>query len=152
MTFIPDGVWANIKEFMIEYPHKTLKYDYYEDEPKSNHCIIMWNDENNMMENEYNYSKDRTQNLIWIKYVKAKFNWKMGEKLYLFQKTNCDGAFYIYRSQDNTDVFNDFYINEEGYVYRKYFDMIKYYETKNRADIICEYQQVDCMYNNLLSK
>jgi len=164
MTFIPDGVWDNIKEFIIEYPHKTLKYDYWEDEDegeeqesKSNHCIIMWNDENNftnnMMCNDYGYSEDRIQNLMWIDYVKSMFNWNMGEKLYLFQKSKCDGAFYIYRSHDNTsDTFNDFYINEEGFVYRKYFNMDKYNKTNNRADIICKFQKVDSMYNNLLSK
>ena len=140
--------------FMI---HKTLNYEYWEDEDDAvnNNCIVMWDDSNkiidNVMENDYSYEKDRKQNLMWIKFVKDKFNWVQGQKLYLLQKSNTDGSFYIYKSRDNTDKYNDFYINEEGYVYRKYFDMVKYNETKNCDDIIWEYQQVDCMYNKLLS-
>ena len=164
-TYFPDGVWDNIKEFMIEYTHRTLMYaTNYEDDldvqtndtikHTPNYVLVSWDYKNkkidNIMENDYSFNPPERNNFMWIKLIKEKYNWKKGERLYLDMKCNCDGIFKVWGIKKREHNNHQMYINSKGFVVHIQADYNKYNKTKDYKDVEYKYKLADCMYNDLL--
>jgi len=176
-TYFPDEVWDIIKDFMIEYTHKTLTYETsynnvigrnmtrvdiivetndtikeYIGSP--NHIILSWDYENEkidkIMNNDYRFSPPEKTNFMWIKIIKDKYHWKKGERLYLDMKRNCDGLFWVWGVKKREHKTHQIYINSKGFVVHLKADVKKYNITKNYKDVEYKYKLADCMYNDLL--
>ena len=176
-TYFPDEVWDIIKDFMIEYTHKTLTYETsynnvigrnmtrvdiifetndtikeYIGSP--NHIILSWDYENEkidkIMSNDYCFSPSKKTNYMWIKIIKDKYHWKKGERLYIDMKCNCDGVFYVWGVKKREHKTHQLYINSKGFVVHLKADVKKYNKTKDYKDVEYKYKIADCMYNDLL--
>jgi len=169
-TYFPDEVWDNIKDFMIEYTHRTLTYyTNYDDEldaiVETNDTIeeyygspynilVSWDYENEkidkIMENDYSFNPPEKTNFMWIKIIKDKYNWKKGERLYIDMKCNCDGLFRVWGTKKREHKTHQLYINSKGFVVHLKADFNKYNKTKDYKDVEYKYKLADCMYNDLL--
>ena len=159
-TYFPDGVWDNIKEFMIEYTHRTLMYstNYNNDDVQRmcnpNYVLVSWNYENTkidkIMENDYSFNPPEKTNFMWIKIIKEKYHWKKGERLYIDMKCNCDGLFKVWGMKKREHKTHQIYINSKGFVVHLKADYNKYNKTKDYKDVELKYKLADCMYNDLL--
>ena len=160
-TYFPDGVWDNIKEFMIEYTHRTLMYSIIYKEKNYDtikhtpmYVDVSWNYENtkidNIMMNDYTFNPCERNNFMWIKIIKEKYHWKKGERLYIDMKCNCDGLFTLWGVKKREHKTHQMYINSKGFVVhlKTYFN--KYNKTKDTNDLEYKYILADCMYNDLL--
>lgn len=97
----------------IENIHEHLTYEYeefhYDDENSKGRLMVMWDCENEeidtLMEGEFrgDLSEMGRKNLMWIEEVKKRANWKEGETLTLFTKTNCDSCYYVWWNLDKTE-------------------------------------------------
>ena len=143
-TYFPDGVWDNIKEFMIEYTHRTLTYStnitYTVVETNdtikqtsmcSLNCVLVsWDYENTkidkIMGNDYSFNPPEKTNFMWIKIIKEKYHWKKGERLYIDMKCNCDGSFYVWGRKKREHKTHQIYINSKGFVVHLKADFNKY--------------------------
>ena len=159
-TYFPDGVWDNIKEFMIEYTHRTLMYstNYNNDDVQRmcnpNYVLVSWDYENTkidkIMDNDYSFNPPERTNFMWIKIIKEKYNWKKGERLYIDMKCNCDGLFTVWGMKKREHKTHQIYINSKGFVVHLKADYNKYNKTKDYKDVEFKYKLADCMYNDLL--
>lgn len=159
-TYFPDGVWDNIKEFMIEYTHRTLMYstNYNKDDDRTmcnpNYVLVSWDYENTkidkIMENDYSFNPPEKTNFMWIKIIKDNYQWKKGERLYLDMKCNCDGLFKVWGMKKREHKTHQIYINSKGFVVHLKADFNKYNKTKDYKDVEYKYKLADCMYNDLL--
>lgn len=156
ITF-PDDVWGIIKDYMIDYTHKNLTYENYEFDKVDNSQFIdiKWDYKNTkldkIMMNDSEYYENDKQNLMWIAVIKEKFNWERGEKIHLHQMCKTDGMtgygkFYIIGNKTILrGVFSEFYIDENGFVFRQYSKW-----NQDKKEMISTMEKVDCMYNKLL--
>ena len=159
-TYFPDGVWDNIKEFMIEYTHRTLMYstNYNNDDVQRmcnpNYVLVSWDYENTkidkIMDNDYSFNPPEKTNFMWIKIIKEKYHWKKGERLYIDIKCNCDGLFKVWGMKKREHKTHQIYINSKGFVVHLKADYNKYNKTKDYKDVEYKYKLADCMYNDLL--
>jgi hypothetical protein len=70
-------------------------------------------------------------NMMWVQNLKAVSDWKSGEWLYAFLKSNADGYFDIWYSKKKGDVCEgmpELVVEPSGYVSREYFNPYSNYE------------------------
>jgi len=166
-TYFPDGVWDNIKDFMIEYTHKALTCSTFNRDDttivecgdisynvSSYNISVSWDYENEkidkIMNNDYCFNPPKKTNFMWIKIIKDKHKWKKGERLYIDMKCNCDGVFYVWGVKKREHKTHQLYINSKGFVVHLKADVKKYNITKDYKDVEYKYKIADCMYNDLL--
>jgi hypothetical protein len=114
----------------VETIHQHIKYDTSDfedcDEGVLGLCI-MWDYKNEeidgLMENEHHPKIGQKLNLMWIEKIKEISDWKFGEKLYIFTKTNTDGYLFCWFSKNKESVsYNDFIVEKNGYVSVRVFN------------------------------
>lgn len=84
---------------------------------------VMWDENNeelcNIADNEFRYNLDNNEqkNLMWVEKLKKYADWKEGEYIYAFTKTNVDGAYWIHYKKDKTgfDWYNTI-VDKKGFV------------------------------------
>jgi hypothetical protein len=139
LKYITDGWVADGDAFLVEWDWK--------------------NDElNELMTNEMYYTPkdygDRA-NFMWLEEVKKHYNYKLGEKMYIFLKHNVDGSFLLWKH--NKDECYDMYIDEEGYVnFIHYYYPFTTYNMKSKNGYSDGIEKMfikpDCVYNDNIYK
>lgn len=144
------------KRFTITNINKHIAYknneDYTMDESGLSCAQFTWDYENEKLDKiaseefSYNHS-DKKKNLMWIEKLKEVANWKEGEYIYAFTKTNADGYYNVFYKKDKVK-FNWFNIIVEpsGYVCMEAFN---HYTTDKDDDIKFKmYIRVPSVYND----
>ena len=125
-----------------EYEKETLTYDDisftiqeldYTFETKARVFDIGYEDD--ILDDDVNPELGQKINLMWIKTIREKMNWKEGEKLYIFTKQNCDDYFRVFCSKEKEDVsFVSKIIDPKGYVLSRYYN--QYISDEDKDDEI----------------
>lgn len=120
-----------------------------------------WDYENEKLdkiaENEFRlHWGDKKKNMLWIDDLKKNADWKAGEYIYAFTKTNCDGTYYVNWTKNKTlkcgSVFNwvNVIVEPSGYVCMKCFNN---YSIAQDDDIKYEHWvRVESLYNDKMCK
>ena len=111
-----------------EYEKETITYDDltftiqeldYTFETKARVFGIEYEDD--ILDKDIHPELGQRINLMWIKNIREKMNWKEGEKLYIFTKQNCDDYFRVFCSKEKEDVsFVSKIIDPKGYALTRY--------------------------------
>ena len=140
----------------VDNLHHHIYYDDYEIDVDV--LVISWDCENELLDDLMNEEMSPTLgsklNLMWIEKLKEKANWKENtEELYAYVKTNCDGAFYVYYSNNKKDIgFVSLIIEKNGYVSRNYYNIYTADTTddiKHSSYIRTESVYNDCNYDKI---
>jgi hypothetical protein len=91
--------------------------------------------EDDILDDDVNPELGQKINLMWIKTIREKMNWKEGEKLYIFTKQNSDDNFRVFCSKEKEDVsFVSKIIDPKGYVLSRYYN--QYIRDEDKDDEI----------------
>ena len=114
-------------DISVETIHQHIDYDTtgFEDCDEGVLGVnISWDYEDekldDLMENETFPKIGEKLNLMWIEKLKEMSDWKLGEKLYIFAKSNCDGNFNCWFSKNKS--CSNFIVEKNGYVSVGYFN------------------------------
>ena len=94
---------------------------------------ITWNEDDEEIckiandEFRLHIGEDEQKNLMWVEKLKEFANWKEGEYIYAFTKTNVDGNYWIHYKKDKTgfDWYNTI-VDKKGFVAMKVNNMYCY--------------------------
>ena len=151
----------------IETIHHNITYDTEGFDKDCMGLSVLWDDKDetldDLMNNEHHPKIGKKMNLMWIEKIKEMSNWKLGEKLYIFTKSNSDYNFncWFSKKQDEFGYF-DFIVGKNGYVSVRYFNNYVWDEDDKdeiktsimlRAesvynDMTCKYQKKYNIINN----
>tara|TARA_R110000868_G_scaffold408114_1_gene690328 strand:- start:322 stop:777 length:456 start_codon:yes stop_codon:yes gene_type:complete len=115
-------------------------------------AIFTWDYDNEKIDNiadrEFKYNlSDKKKSLMWIEKLKEVANWKKGEYLYAFTKTNADGYYNVFYKKDKGQ-FNwyNIIVEPNGYVCMEAFN---HYTMDKDEDIkFSMYIRVESIYND----
>ena len=120
---------------------------------------FVWDCENEKLndtaDTEFRYSfGDKKKNLMWIEELKRIADWKKGEYIYAFTKTNGDGYYNVFFRKDKpveTIKSYDIIIERSGYVCMSAFNQYSFDEDE---DIKWgrNFVRVESVYNDKISK
>jgi len=152
--------------------YKVEKHIIDEDDEESKFMFsIIWDEKNKKLDKRY--AKDYTINFYdktlndkrdysYVKFLKFNLNWKEGDIIYFFSKSNVDGAYFLFqggKGEDKiTEKYADFCIDEQGY-WRAKIDIIDPYwgrEDKFRYRGEYSFQEIwlrmNCKFNDRVLK
>lgn len=118
--------------------------------------VCEWNYENElideMMSREFKVTLDDLQfkrDLMWIRQLRVTANWRKGDYLYAYLKSNCDGACCIWFSKIKSELgYYDVIVEPSGYASMCVFN---HYTQDTDDDIASKmYIRIDSEYNDLI--
>ena len=143
--------------FATKNLHNHIKYDDDEfiQEEGAKVLNISWDCNNEkvdkLMSSEYQPSINDKLNMMWVEKLKEKSGWVKGEKLYAVLKSNSDGYFNVWYSNDKEEyVVNDLIIEPTGYVSRIYFNKYSFDQYKEDNIQHFFYMRTISIYNNFI--
>ena len=111
-----------------EYPKETVTYDdltftiqeWETDNKNTREFLIEYKDD--ILDQDIFPDLGQRINLMWIKNIREKMNWKEGEKLYIYTKQKTDDNFWCLCSKEKEDVsFVSIIIDPKGFVLSRYY-------------------------------
>lgn len=142
------------KRITISNVAKQLNYTE-EDIDTEEGCLCLgvgWDYDNDKLDkiasSEYRYNHgDKKKSLLWIEELKRVSNWKEGEYIYAFTKSNCDGYFRAYYKKNKIEFgWYNVIIEPSGYVCMEAFN---HYTTDRDEDIKFNvFIRVESVYND----
>jgi hypothetical protein len=155
-------------KYSVRNAHKGITLgtnpDYltYDDEYGLKRLYFEWDYENDTLdkiaEEEFRMRMGdlkRKKNMLWINDLKKDANWKEGEYIYVFTKTNCDGTYYVNWTKNKilkngSKFWYNIIVEPNGYVNMICFNNYTYNEDE---DIKCDFWvRVDSYYNDKVCK
>ena len=117
---------------------------------------------NDLMSNEHHFKVENGKaNFMWLEKIKKKCNYEIGDEIYIFTKTNCDGFFNCYYTKNkylhNCQKYHNMYIDKRGfvnveqYVY-PYLNYQQYQTEYNDMAIASYFVRHTCLYNDMINK
>ena len=138
----------------IKYDEESLELE--DEEPNCYSICFVWDCRNEKIDDiankEFRYNiSDKKKNLMWINELKRVADWKQGEYIYAYTKTNGDGYYNVYFKKDKIN-FNwyNLIIEPKGFVCMECFNL---YTTDRDDDIKYGgmFVRVNSVYNDKLS-
>jgi len=137
--------------------HASVEIKQAED--YANCIIVEWDHENpkvnKLMSYEHRHNiGDKKKNLMWLDKVKEVAKWKVGETIFINQKS-FTGCFEAYWSKDKTSCFNDIIIEPTGYVCMRTCNLYTINWSKDDTNERVKnmfYVRVESKYNDIQSK
>ena len=117
---IPQRASEEKSTMSIETIHHNITYNTEGFDEDCMGLSVLWDDKDetldDLMNNEHHPKIGKIINL-WIEKIKEMSDWKLGEKLYIFTKSNSDYNFNCWFSKNNDEFgYFDFIVEKNGYV------------------------------------
>ena len=88
---------------------------------------------------------------MWIKNIREKMNWKVGEKIYIFTKSNCSQYFNVWCSKDKKDIgFANIIIDRNGFASNRYYNMYSLDDDKDDEIYGSFFVRSNSAYNDMV--
>jgi hypothetical protein len=128
---------------------------YDTDDDSGDVCMtFMWDEDNeklcDLAEKDFRLRDLKKRNLMWVEEVKKYANWKKGEYLYIFTKSNCDSCYRVWFNKKKIGCHYDVIVEPSGYVAMQFFNQ---YTNDTDEDIkFSMFLRPDSIYNDAITK
>ena len=154
----PKYTVANVGKYIKHDPASDDDYEAGKTDDGRVTTQFIWNCKHEKLQDladqEYRYRVgDKRKNLMWVEELKKIADWKEGEYIYAFLKSNADGYFSVHYKKNKNENFHwyNLIVEPSGYVCMESMNL---YTLDSDEDIKASknFIRVESVYNDKISK